>query len=87
MPRDNLGSKQTIELHNCLNKNERYNLVITPHRETIEYIRSKRQTRKKDNHNKTKTNYKRSIFKTKKRSLRIRHKYNAGPSRFKSFKK
>ena len=47
MSRDNLGSKQNIVLHNCLNKNERYDLVITQHRQTIGYIRSKRQTRKK----------------------------------------
>ena len=47
MSRDNLGSKQTFVLQNCLNKNERYDIVITPHRPTIGYIRSKRQTRKK----------------------------------------
>ena len=47
MSRDNLGSKQTIILHNCLIRSERYDLVITPHRQTIRYIRSKRQTRKK----------------------------------------
>ena len=43
----NLGSKETIKLHNSLNKKERYDVVITPHRQTIGYIRSKRQTRKK----------------------------------------
>ena len=47
MSRDNLASKQTIVLQNCLLKNERYDLVITPHRRTIGYFRSKRQTRKK----------------------------------------
>ena len=47
MSRDSLGSKQTIILHNCLIRSERYDLVITPHRQTIGYIRSKRQTRKK----------------------------------------
>ena len=47
MSRDNLGSKQTIILQKCLIKNEKYDLVITPHRQTIGYIRSKRQTRKK----------------------------------------
>ena len=47
MSKDKLGSKQTTTLHNCLIKNERYDLVITPHRRIIEYIRSKRQTRKK----------------------------------------
>ena len=47
MSRDNLGSKQTIIFHNCLIKIERKDLVITPHRQTIGYFRSKRQTRKK----------------------------------------
>ena len=47
MSRDNLGNKQTIVLHNCLIKNERYDLVITAHRQTKGYIKSKRQTRKK----------------------------------------
>ena len=45
MSRENLGNKQAIKLHNCLIK-MRYALVITPHRRTIAYIRSKRQTRK-----------------------------------------
>ena len=44
MSRDNLGNKQTIILHNCIINNERYDLVITPHRQTIGYKRSKRQT-------------------------------------------
>ena len=71
MSRDNLGSKQKIVLHKCLIKNERYDLVITPHRQTIGKIRSKRQTQKKDNHIKTKkkTNYKKTIFNTKTGSL------------------
>ena len=47
MSRYNLGSKQTIVLHNCLIKNEKYDLVITPHRQTIEIIMSKRPLRKK----------------------------------------
>ena len=46
MSRDNLGNKQIIVLHNCLIKNERYDFVITPHRQTIGCIRSKRQTQK-----------------------------------------
>ena len=46
MSRD-IGSKQSIMLHHCLIKNERYDLVITPQKQTIGYIRSKRQTRKK----------------------------------------
>ena len=60
MSKNNLGSKQTIILYNCLIKNERYDLVITPHRQTVGsvgYIRSKRQTRKKNNNSETKTNY------------------------------
>ena len=41
MSRDNLDSEQTIVLHNWLIKKERYDLLITPHRQTIEYIRAK----------------------------------------------
>ena len=44
MSRDNLEKKPTILLHNCIINDERYDLVITPHRQTIEYIRTKRQT-------------------------------------------
>ena len=47
MSRDNLGSKQTFVLHNCLIKNDIYDLVITPHRQKKRNIRSKTQTRKK----------------------------------------
>ena len=47
MSRDNLGIKQTIILHNCIINDERYDLVITPHRQTIGYIRTKRQTLRK----------------------------------------
>ena len=43
MSRDNLGSKQTIILHNCLINNERYDFVIKPIRQTIGYIRTKRK--------------------------------------------
>ena len=43
MSKDNLGIEQTIKLHSCLIRNERYDLVITPHKQTIGYIRSKRQ--------------------------------------------
>ena len=55
MSRDKLGSKQTTVLHNCLFENERYDLEITPHRQTKEYIRSKSQTRKKSQENKNKS--------------------------------
>ena len=42
----NLGGKQTILLHDCLIKDEGYDLVLTPQRQTIGYIRSKKQTQK-----------------------------------------
>ena len=42
-----LGNKQTIVLHNCEINNETYDLVITPHKQTIGYIRTKRQTIKR----------------------------------------
>ena len=44
MSLDNLGNKQTIILHNCEINNEKYNLVITLHKQRIGYIRTKRQT-------------------------------------------
>ena len=49
MSRDNLGNKQTIIIHNCLLNDERYDLVITPHRQIIGYIRTKIQTLRKKN--------------------------------------
>ena len=42
----NLGNKQTIVIHNCEIKNRKYDLVITPHTQTVEYIHTKRQTLK-----------------------------------------
>ena len=47
MSLNNLGNKQTIVLHNCKIKNETYDLVITPYKQTIGYIRTKRQTIKR----------------------------------------
>ena len=47
MSRDNLRSKQTIILHNCIINDERCDLVITRHRQTIGYIRITRQTFRK----------------------------------------
>ena len=44
MSLDNLGDKQTIILHNCEINNEKYDLVITPHTQSVGYIRTKRQT-------------------------------------------
>ena len=54
MSRDNLGNKQTIIIHNCLINDERYDLVITPHRQSIRYIRTKRQALRKKMFNKQK---------------------------------
>ena len=47
MLRDNLGNKQTIILQNCVINDKRYGLVITPHRLTIAYVGTKRQTLRK----------------------------------------
>ena len=66
MSRDNIGNKQTIVLHNCIINDERYDLVITPHRQKMGYKRKKRQTLRKKYL--TKKNYKETIFKTKKRN-------------------
>ena len=40
----NLGNKQTIVLHNCDIDNKKYDLVITPHTQTVGHIRTKRLT-------------------------------------------
>ena len=42
MSLDNLGNKQIILLHNCEINNEKYDLVITPHKQG--YNRTKIQT-------------------------------------------
>ena len=47
MSLDNLGNQQTIILHHCERNNEKYDLVITPHRQSTGYIRTKRQTIKR----------------------------------------
>ena len=54
MSRDNLGNKQTIIIHNCLINDERYDLVITPHRQSVGYIGTKKRTPKKKIINKQK---------------------------------
>ena len=54
MSRDNLGNKQTVLIHNCLTNDEKNALVITPHRQAIGYIRTKRQTQRKKIINKQK---------------------------------
>ena len=48
MSRDILGNKQTIIKHNCLMNDEKYDLVTTPHRQSGEYIRTKRQLLRKN---------------------------------------
>ena len=47
MSLNNLGNKQTIVLYDCEINNEAYDLVITPHKRTIGYICTKRQTIKR----------------------------------------
>ena len=44
MSRDNLGNKKTIIIHNCLINDEKYELVITPHRQKMGmgYTRTKK---------------------------------------------
>ena len=41
MSRENLGNKQTINLHNCLINNKKYDLVITPHKQSVGYKKKK----------------------------------------------
>ena len=43
----NLGNKQTIVLNNCEIDDQKYDLVVTPHTQTVGYIRTKRQTIKR----------------------------------------
>ena len=38
MSLENLGNKETIILHNCEINNQKYDLVITPHKQTIGHI-------------------------------------------------
>ena len=54
----NLGNKQTIVLHNCEIDNKKYDLVITPHTQTVGYIRTKQQTIKRKTTNKDKSHEK-----------------------------
>ena len=54
MSRGSLGNKQTIILHNCLINHDNIDLVITPHRQSVGYIRTKRQTLRKKITNKQK---------------------------------
>ena len=50
----NLGNKRTIVLHNCEIYNQKYDLVITPHTQTVGYIRTERLTVKRKILNKQK---------------------------------
>ena len=61
----NLRNKQTMVLHNCEIDNKKYDLLITPHTQTVGYIRTKRLTKKKKNNKQTKTNHTKKIFKKK----------------------
>ena len=63
MSRDNLGNKQRIIRPNCLINDERYNFVITPHRQSEGYIRTKRQTLRKKIINKQKQIIRKKISK------------------------
>ena len=54
MSLNHLGNKQTIVLHNCKINNKTYDLVITPHKQTIGYILTKSQTIKRKILNKQK---------------------------------
>ena len=47
MSLDNLRNKQIIILHNCEINNEKYDLVITLHRQSTGCFRTKRQTIKR----------------------------------------
>ena len=52
MSLNNLGNKQTIVIHHFEINNKKYDLVITPHKQKIRYIRTKRQTIKRKSLNK-----------------------------------
>ena len=36
----NLGSKQTAVLHNCEIDNQKHDLVLTPHTQTVGYLQT-----------------------------------------------
>ena len=48
MSRDNLGNKQTIVIQICSINDKNNDLVITPHRQSVGYIKTKRQTLRKN---------------------------------------
>ena len=53
MSSDNLRKKkQTIMIHNCLSNDEKYDIDITSHRQSVGYIRTKIRTLRKKIRNK-----------------------------------
>ena len=70
MSRDNLGNKQTIIIHNCSINDKKNDRVITPHRKTIGYIRTKRQTLRKKIINNEKQNIKKLFSKRRNASTK-----------------
>ena len=71
MSRDNLGNRQTIIVHNCLNNDEKHDLVIKPKRQTIGYIKTKRQTLRKKTINKQKQIIRKRFSKQRNASTKI----------------
>ena len=65
-------------------KDERHDLAITPHRQTLGFFKSKTK-HGKNNDSKTKTKYKTKIFKDTYCSFGIRHNYNTRTSGPKTF--
>ena len=57
------GNKQTTIIHNCLINNQKYDLVIIPHRQSVGYLRTKRQTLRKKIINKQKQIIRKSFSK------------------------
>ena len=47
MSRDNLGNKRTIITHSCLINDDKYDLVFTLRRQSVRYIRTKRNNEEK----------------------------------------
>ena len=64
-----LGNKQTIVIHNCDIENQKHDIVITPHTQTVEYIHTKRQTL-------TRTILKKQIQITRKRFSKYRNAFS-----------
>ena len=62
MSRDNLVKKQIIIIYNCLINNDKSDLVISPHRQSVGYIRTKRQTLRKRIINKQTNNHNTQLF-------------------------